>query len=65
MADHLIDDLLAAVERDAQTLCRSVHAATEGGVSEALLLPALISVFREAGMLPQDLDFGSLLAMLR
>jgi hypothetical protein len=52
------------VRTDAERLCSTVKGATEAGVSDALLLPELIAVFREAGMLP-DLDFGSLLGMLR
>jgi hypothetical protein len=52
------------VEAKARELCDSVKGATEAGVSDALLLPALLDVFRQAGMLP-DLDFGSLLGMLR
>lgn len=52
------------VEAKAGELCDSVKGATEAGVSDALLLPALLGVFREAGMLP-DLDFGSLLGMFR
>lgn len=56
---------VAAVEAHARDLCASLHAATEAGVSSALVLPALIGVFREAGMIPQDLDLGSLMGMLR
>lgn len=52
------------VEAKARELCDSVKAATEAGVSDALLLPALLGVFREAGMLP-DMDFGSLMGMFR
>lgn len=55
---------LAQVEEDARTLCSTVKEATEAGVPDALMLPALIAVFREAGMLP-DLDFSALLGMLR
>ncbi len=55
---------VALVEERGQELCSAVKAATEAGVSDALLLPALIGVFRDAGMLP-DLDFGGLLGMLR
>lgn len=52
------------VSEQGRLLCRTVKDATEAGVSDALILPALIDVFREAGMLP-DLDFSSLLGMLR
>jgi hypothetical protein len=58
------DGWLAEVKEDAGTLCLTVKAATESGVPDALLLPALLDVFREHGMLP-DLDFGSLLGLLR
>ena len=58
------DELLAAVTRDAENLCASVKAAEDGGVSSALVLPALFSVFRAAGMLPESLDIGSLMGML-
>lgn len=57
-------ELVAAVERRAEELCGAVKTASEAGVSDALLLPALVAVFRDAGMLP-DLDFGSILGMLR
>lgn len=57
--------LVRAVERDAAALAASMHAAVNAGVSQALLLPALFNVFREAGMLPESLDLGSLLGMLR
>lgn len=57
-------ELLAAVEADAQQLCLSVRAAEEAGVSPALVLPSLFSVFREAGMLPANLDLGSIMGML-
>jgi hypothetical protein len=55
---------LAEVQAQGRGLCSTVKAATEAGVPDALLLPALIEVFREAGMLP-DLDFSSILGMLR
>jgi len=54
-------NLLRVVEVEAQHLCTAVKQASEAGVPEGLLLPALIAVFREAGMIPQSLDFGSLL----
>lgn len=55
---------MSLVEERGRSLCEAVKAANEAGVSEALLLPALIDVFREAGMLP-DIDFGTILGMLR
>ena len=44
------------VEEDATTLCASVKAATEAGVPDGLLLPALVAVFREQGMIPDSLS---------
>ena len=58
------DELLAAVRTDAEKLSASVRAAEDAGVSPALVLPALFSVFKEAGMLPESLDIGSLMGML-
>lgn len=55
---------LIRVEQDAQALCNSVQEAAAAGVPDALLLPALMAVFRDAGMLP-DIDFASLLGMLK
>ena len=57
--------LLQVVEIEARHLCEATRAATEGGVPDALLLPALVSVFRQAGMIPDGLDLGSLLGLLR
>jgi hypothetical protein len=57
--------LLQVVEVEARHLCEATREATEGGVPDALLLPALVSVFREAGMIPADLDLGMLLGMFR
>lgn len=54
---------VARVEEDARALCSTVKEATEAGVPDALLLPALVAVFREAGMLP-DFDFSAVLGML-
>lgn len=60
MADELRpaldqDAWLAEVSEDARTLCTTVKAATEAGVPDALLLPALLAVFREEGMVPENL----------
>ena len=59
------DELLEAVRTDAEKLSASVRAAEDAGVSPALVLPALFSVFKEAGMLPESLDIGALMGMLR
>lgn len=58
------EELLATVREDAAKLSGSVRAAEDAGVSPALVLPALFSVFKEAGMLPESLDIGSLMGML-
>lgn len=55
--------LLASVEADAGKLCESTTAAVGGGVPEALLLPALVSVFQKAGMFP-EMDLVGLLKQL-
>ena len=60
----MTDELLAQVRSDAQTLCASVRAAEDAGVSPALVLPVLFEVFRDAGMLPEGLDIGGLLGMM-
>ena len=56
--------LLAVTEVKARELCESVKRASDAGVPDSLLQPRLMEVFREAGMLP-DLDFGTILGMLR
>lgn len=57
-------ELIALVEGKAQELCEAVKRANEAQVPDSLLLPALIAVFQQAGMIP-DLDLSSLLGMLR
>jgi hypothetical protein len=59
-----VNGWVAEAVEDARTLCSTVKAAAEAGVPDALLLPALLDVFREQGMLP-DMDFGSILGMFR
>ena len=56
------DGWLAEVAEDATTLCTTVKAAAEAGVPDALLLPALLAVFREQGMIPENM--GGLLGGL-
>ena len=46
----MTEALVTAVEDDARSLAESLKAAQEAGVGPAILLPALISVFREAGI---------------
>ena len=56
-------ELIAAVETSAQALADAMKEAEAGGVSPALLFPALISVFKDAGMLPDWLDMDSLMGL--
>ena len=58
------DRLVAAVEDASLLLAEAVKAAEAGGISEALIFPALVGVFREAGMVPDWLDIGSLAGLL-
>ena len=51
--------MVSDVEKKATALCDSIKQATEAGVPDALILPALFAVFKEAGMLP-DLDLTML-----
>ena len=46
-AEHLLE-----VKTQAARLCDALRDASEEGVSPALLLPALVTVFRDAGMMP-------------
>lgn len=55
---------LDQVEADGRALAASVQAAEAAGVSPALVLPTLFTVFREAGMMPESLDIGSILGMI-
>lgn len=55
---------VALVEEQGRLLCQAVKDATEAGVPDGLLLPALVGVFREAGMLP-DFDYSSIFGMLQ
>ena len=56
--------LVLEVEAASKQLADAVKAAEAGGVSEALIFPALVGVFREAGMVPDWLDIGSLAGLL-
>jgi len=57
-------ELIAAVEDASRGLADAMKNAETGGVSPALLFPALISVFKDAGMLPDWLDMDSLIGMV-
>lgn len=56
------DGWLALVTEDATTLCTTVKAAAAAGVPDGLMLPALLAVFREQGMIPENM--GGLLGGL-
>lgn len=57
--------MVADVEEKATALCDSIKQATEAGVPDALVLPALFAVFKQAGMLPDSLDLGMLAGLFR
>jgi hypothetical protein len=60
-------ELISEMERRGRELCEAVQRAEDAGVPPALLLPALMAVFREAGMLPDafaSLDLGALLGSM-
>ena len=57
--------MVSDVEEKATALCDSIKQATEAGVPDALVLPALFAVFKEAGMLPEALDLGMLAGLFR
>lgn len=53
------DQLLAEVETSARALCGALVAAIDGGVPQIKLMPQLITILREAGLLPEGrLPFG-------
>lgn len=56
------EEHILQVRADGQALCRSLVAAIEADVSQALLLPELIAVLREGGLLP---DMSKLPSFLR
>ena len=58
-------ELIAEIETRAHSLCEAINQAAAAGVPDALVLPALFAVFREAGMLPESLDFGMLAGLFR
>jgi hypothetical protein len=49
------DELLAKVETDTRSLCESIKAAEAAGISYAVVMPRLILVLREQGMMPDGL----------
>lgn len=55
-----VDEHLQAIDEKARELGAQLVAAKEDGVSEALILPCLMSVFRDLGMLPAGI--GGLLS---
>jgi len=54
------DELVKKCEQDARSLAESVHAAADAGVPYVVLLPALITVFREMGMMPDGMAIPGL-----
>lgn len=62
MADH--DELVRDVEAAAKRLSETIKQAEAAGVSEALIFPALVAVFKDAGMVPDWLDMDSLAGLL-
>lgn len=46
------DEHVELVKEKAKELIEALNGATDAGVSHAALLPELVSVFREAGMVP-------------
>ncbi len=50
-----MDDLVEQVEADARALAESLKQATDAGVGPAVLLPALMQVFKEAGFFSGNL----------
>lgn len=57
--------MVSEVEEKAAALCDSIKQATEAGVPDALVLPALFATFKAAGMLPESLDLGMLGGLFR
>ena len=53
------------ITQHAEDLCAAIEVASEDGVSHSVILPALLTVFREAGMFPENLDLGGIMGMLR
>ena len=47
------EELLAQVETDAKAMCVSLVAAIDGGVSQIKLMPMLIGILKEGGLLPE------------
>lgn len=50
------DEHVAACRESATKLASDVKAAADAGVPPIILLPTLLSVFREAGMMPDGMQ---------
>ena len=48
---------IAAIREAAQHLAEAITAATAADVSQALILPELLAVFRESGLVPDGATF--------
>lgn len=55
MTDVAVDPLLSKMRADAATLAASILAAVEGGVPQSTIMPELISVLRESGLIPSGM----------
>ena len=51
------DAHIAAIREAAQHLAEAITAATAADVSQALILPELLAVFRESGLVPDGATF--------
>ena len=60
-----LDERITDVKCKAQSLTDAIKEAENDGVPPALLIPELLQVFHEAGMLPDWFDMGSITAMLQ
>ena len=53
---HMTPDAhIAAIRDAAQKLAEAITAATAADVSQALILPELLAVFRESGLVPDNM----------
>lgn len=52
LLSHDQRQLLGNVRRAAEDLAVSLHAAEDAGISQAVLLPELVAIMREAGLMP-------------
>jgi hypothetical protein len=55
--------LVTKIEHDARALAESLREATDAGIGPAIILPTLITVFREAGIM-SDFQMPSLPSLM-